>query len=529
MESALAGVAAAARLSKNAGIAAAERQGLRVVNDRVGVVITTTPERADQASQAVRRTGGEVTGRVNGDRWLEAWLPAGALEQIAADASVDYVRRPMEALTTATTEGAGVINAPAWHAAGKTGAGVKVAVIDMGFQGYPALLGSDLPGFVTVKNFVDGETDAQVNGATPHGTACAEIVHDIAPAAQIYLAKVYWYTDLEEAVNWAKAQDVDVITTSLAWYSLTPGDGTGYFADLVQSARSAGILWVTSASNDREAHWGGAFNGSADGWQQFAGTQVINYFGPGNGNAYTINAGYPIRVFLRWDDWSAKTEDYDLYVVRWNGSAWQIVGQSLNRQTGGAGQTPVEWVSVLTTGSAAPYGFAVRRYSGSRNVNLEIFAPKVARLDELVTARSLANLADAPGAITVAALDVNAPYPQEYYSSEGPTNGPGGTEAGGAIKPDISGYANVSTASYPNSKFNGTSAAAPHVAGAAALVKSADPAYTPAQIQSFLEDRAIDVGEAGKDTRFGWGRLNLGAPLTAQKVYLPYILKPAVD
>ena len=68
--------------------------------------------------------------------------------------------------------------------------------------------------------------------------------------------------------------------------------------------------------------------------------------------------------------------------------------------------------------------------------------------------------------------------------------------------------------SYPNpaEKFNGTSSATPHVAGAAALVKGAYPAYTPAQIRSFLEGRAVDMGASGKDNIYGYGRLSLGAP-----------------
>ena len=134
---------------------------------------------------------------------------------------------------------------------------------------------------------------------------------------------------------------------------------------------------------------------------------------------------------MRWDDWSAKNQNYDLSIVKWNGSAWQIIASSTNPQNGGAGQTPTEYVGVMSSGSAAPYGFVIKRVSSTRNVNFEIFAPKVARLDEIVTARSLANLADAPAAMTVAALDVNAPYPQESYSSEGPTNGPGGTASRG--------------------------------------------------------------------------------------------------
>src|SRR5438105_12884456 len=61
------------------------------------------------------------------------------------------------------------------------------------------------------------------------------------------------------------------------------------------------------------------------------------------------------------------------------------------------------------------------------------------------------------------------------------------------------------------SGFPGTSPAAPAVAGAAALVKQANPSFGPGQLQSFLEGRATDRGTAGKDSSFGWGVLNLGA------------------
>ena len=515
MDSDLAALATAANAASGGALASAQSEGLKLQGNRVQVKITTHPEGVPAVTEAIVAAGGEVTGSANGDTWLQAWVPVAALETVAAADDVYYISRPAEAFTLATTEGLAVINGPAWQAAGFRGAGVKVAIIDGGFQGYPGLLGTELPPTVVVKNFVDGETDTQVNGTTEHGAACAEVVHDIAPDAALYLVKVGTDVDLQEAVTWVKTQGVNIISTSLGWYNLSPGDGTGYFANLVQSARTAGIFWTTAASNDRQAHWGGAFNdGDGNGYHNFNGEQEVNYFGPGDGNAYLIPAGYPIRVFLRWDDWSAHNQNYDLFVVKWNGSSWTTVGSSTDPQNGGAGQTPTEYVGVMSSGSSAPYGFVVKRISSSRNVNLEIFAPKVARLDEIVTARSLANLADSPGAMTVAALDVNAPYPQESYSSEGPTNGPGGTAAGGAIKPDIAGFANVSTVSYPNpaEKFNGTSSATPHVAGAAALVKGAFPAYTPAQIQDFLQGRAVDMGSAGKDTIYGYGRLNLGAP-----------------
>lgn len=201
---------------------------------------------------------------------------------------------------------------------------------------------------------------------------------------------------------------------------------------------------------------------------------------------------------------------------------------SYNFQDGGYYQTPEEFIGVNAPYSAV-YGVVVWKYSATRNVCLRLICPKMGGLDERVSARSLTFPADSPNAITVGAVNVSSPYTLEPYSSRGPTFGSGGVCSGGSTNPDIAAYANVSTVSYGAGGFNGTSAATPHVAGAAALVKHAYPSYTVSQLQSFLESRAIDIGTAGKDNLYGSGRLHLGSPpsgpTTGYKVYLPLILK----
>jgi hypothetical protein len=64
---------------------------------------------------------------------------------------------------------------------------------------------------------------------------------------------------------------------------------------------------------------------------------------------------------------------------------------------------------------------------------------------------------------------------------------------------------------------SGTSMAAPHVAGAVALIaddaQSRNTLLTPTQIASIIKKSATDLGARGVDAVFGWGLLNVGAAL----------------
>jgi thermitase len=58
-------------------------------------------------------------------------------------------------------------------------------------------------------------------------------------------------------------------------------------------------------------------------------------------------------------------------------------------------------------------------------------------------------------------------------------------------------------------KFSGTSMATPHVAGVAALIRAQNPSLTVAQARAKLDAAVDDLGPAGRDPQFGFGRVNL--------------------
>jgi len=76
---------------------------------------------------------------------------------------------------------------------------------------------------------------------------------------------------------------------------------------------------------------------------------------------------------------------------------------------------------------------------------------------------------------------------------------------GAALKAQLGQSATVAVGPSNYAYFDGTSMATPHVSAVAALVWSLKPACTAAQLRSSLNLSALDLGTAGRDTKFGYG------------------------
>lgn len=378
------------------------------------------------------------------------------------------------------------------HVLGYDGAGIKIGVIDLGFSSLASAIASgDLPVGQTVMDYTGTGT-----GGTNHGTNVAEIVHDMAPGAQLFLAKINTDVQLSQAVNDMIASGVQVINHSVAWFGASFYDGTGPFCDIADSAEAADILWTNAAGNSRNNHYLDVFSDSdSDLRHEFTAGQ--NY------NTISLSAGSAVSLVLNWDAFPSTSTDYDLFLYDQNpDNGGNPVASSENNQ-GGHGPfgypTPYEGIDYVPAVTATHYIVVRKESSATPHLPLTLFSLGPA-LGTQTPASSLTQPADCASVLAVAATNFfDNPEP---FSSEGPTTD-------GRNKPEISARDRVQTSL--TSSFAGTSGSSPHVAGAAALVLDAFPGYSATQARNELTATAQDVSAAGFDYRTGYGRISLDA------------------
>ena len=117
-------------------------------------------------------------------------------------------------------------------------------IIDGGFNGYASRLGTELP--------ADTVVDLTRCGGPParrHGTAVAEIVHDMAPDADLLLICIDDDVDFIDALDTLPA-DVDVVNGSFGFTLARPGRRLAARSPAaVGRARDRGVLYVAAAGN----------------------------------------------------------------------------------------------------------------------------------------------------------------------------------------------------------------------------------------------------------------------------------------
>lgn len=151
-----------------------------------------------------------------------------------------------------------------WAWGDSTGAGVKVAVVDSGIEASHPALGGAVRGGITVEYDENLPSRIRIDQDTPprdlsgHATACAGIIHKIAPGAQLYSVRVLGRDMRGKALQfagglrWAIEEGMQVINLSL---STSKEEYFGLFHKLTDEAYFKNILLVSAVNNIQVASY----------------------------------------------------------------------------------------------------------------------------------------------------------------------------------------------------------------------------------------------------------------------------------
>jgi hypothetical protein len=589
---------------------------LRVTGaNEIQVYVLMTPVTDDRLQQ-LRAAGVTIEIADPASGRVQARVSATRLQIVAGLDFVDFVRLPEYAVRhegRALTEGDAILRADAVrNQLSLDGTGVRVGVLSDGIKGVFAttcttcngvsggpIATRDLPNATGTRNAggvltqssggingrsfqANSDLEGKPNGACgfagagAEGTALLEIVHDLAPSAQLSFANADTSIAFNQAVNFLASSN-DVVVDDLGFFGM-PYDGTSSVSSNTANALNNPSFpiraYVTAVGNETTSHYLGTYvNSGLDGltvagvttpghlhqFQSTSGTTDVLGLGSQAHDVIQLPTNGEVVIFLTWDDQFGKSaNNYDLYLIQQ--STGRVVARSTDVQSGS--QDPVEVIDYLNTSGSGQFFIAVqnvRDQAAPRQLNMYSFEPECAsdgprllapnrheRHNYNTIARSVIAQSDSGGSpvsvISVGAICSASPAAQaafagntapdescndrsnstiEFFSSRGPT-------LDGRTKPDVSaidGVAVTGAGSF-DAPFFGTSAAAPHVAGTAALVLqgapcfitgsdgAVDPVAARTSLRGLLVNNAVPLSDPFPDNTFGSGRADAFAAVS---------------
>lgn len=467
----------------------------------------------------IEQIGGTVLTSVPEYHSVRVLATTNNLETLAAFAEVQTIKRAARCRTlTGSIDSEGDTTHQAIQARslfGTTGAGVNVGVLSDSTDGLSASATSGDLGPVTV---LSGQSGIPGTG---EGTAMLEIIHDLAPGASLFFATAYT-SEASYAQNIIALFNAGcrILVDDVSYFDESPFQD-GPVAKAINTVTAGGALYFSAAGNsgNLDSGYSGTWEGDfvSGGTVTTPGSGQIHRFGTTTYNAQIAGAN-PSSVDLFWSDpLGQSSNDYDLFILDSTGAT--VIDSSTSLQNGS--QDPYESVSAISTDQR----IVVVLHTGQ---------PRFLHLDtgggllSIATQGASTGHSGAANAISVAAVDVANTYtnaftggsfcPVELFSSDGPRRifyNPAGTaltpgnfsSTGGVLlqKPDLAAADGVSVFVAGFSPFFGTSAAAPHAAAIAALLKSYHSSLTPAQIRATLTSSAIEAMATGPDRNAGYG------------------------
>jgi subtilisin-like proprotein convertase family protein len=502
---------------------------------------TVVDLRARTTSAGLQKRLQSVGGRVRSAKrgTIRVRLPLRSLKEVASWAAVRRVDEAHGWIAAAVvSEGDKALAADlARTRRHVTGVGTKICALS---DGVDSLDESQAAGELPAVDVLPGQ-----EGEGDEGTAMLEILHDVAPNAELGFATAAasFSTDADFAANIRALRfdaGCDILVDDILYFNESPFQD-GLIARAVNDVTADGALYFSSAGNEgnvvdgTSGNYEGDFVDSSQGVGKFAG--AAHDFDPGPGvqvwQPLSPDSDGAVYTTLFWaDPLGAAADDYDLYLFD---RAGNVVTYSQDVQDGNddpyeilrtplAGGNGLRLAVVRFKGAARYFQLSALRgrYEDSTDGLAAHVSPGVTRGHS--AAVDAFSVAAAPAAAPVG-RDLEpgdppnpvGPFPNpftaaqlpERFTSDGPRRmffAPDGTPAEIVRqKPDITAADGVTTSLDDFDPFFGTSASAPHAAAIAALVLSGNPGATTADLRDAFDSTALDLAPAGVDGRTGHG------------------------
>jgi hypothetical protein len=388
------------------------------------------------------------------------------------------------------------------------GSGIRVGVLSDSFNNLGGAAADEADGALPPASDIEVLKDLP-SGGTDEGRAMMQIIHDIAPGASLA-----FYTAFDSEQDFANgilalaAAGCKVIVDDVSYFD-EPFFQNGVVAQAIQTVEAEGVTYVTAAGND-------ASNGYQSAWTPISGTYNgttltdAESFGGSLVQTITINTegtGYDIPLLLEWNQaYGQATSDLEILVFNSHG---QLVGTATNASSN---ELTNPWVEYDFSQSGTYY-VAIENLSGPNPGLIK----EITEGDGLPATISGANSgtvfghAMTPGAISTGAVSTadtpafgfSSPVAESFSSSGAGTELLFANNGNALSSPDVlspvavSGVDDIET-TVPGglSDFYGTSAAAASLAGVAALLLSANPNLTPAQVEQIMEETALPMSNS---------------------------------
>jgi hypothetical protein len=477
-----------------------------------------------------------------------SWLPE-LVKKLSLTIKVD------EAADTTTIENVGAVTSQGVKAMkadearktfGVDGSGIKIGVISDSYdrdltastRASDGVASGDLPGvgnpngYTTPVKVLDDSADNSSSGLIDEGRGMMEIVHDVAPGAELLFHTGFKNPeDFAQGINELTAAGADIIVDDIFYGGEEPFFQDGVIAQAIDKAVNNGVAYFTAAGNRGRNSYESEFRGVEPGENvPIAGIERDRYlFHDFNSDAavdllqgITLAPGENTTLSLNWDEPFASAggkgsgSDLDVFVLD---SQNNLISTSTESNVG---NNAVEVVNLSnTTQQNEQYNLLIgfdRSAGGTPPSQLKyIFFGAGSEIEYATNSPTIFGHYNSDRGVAVGATDYRKtpafgtdPAQIESFSSLGGTPilfTPNGDRLGSPEirqNPEIVTPNNANTTfffagedpeqdGFPN--FSGTSAAAPHAAGVAALMLDAAPGKSPDEIYQALEQTALDMDD----------------------------------